>query len=101
MDTVTPPELACLPPWRTAVWALRFGYGALAVGLVGLVLVLTGSTPWVLAAGVIGWLVCAAVTVTGVLRAHATAGPERPGLWPMRFMLIADSVHRRASPPPG
>jgi hypothetical protein len=37
-----------------AVSSLHLGYAALAVGLVGLVLLLSGATPWVLAAGLIG-----------------------------------------------
>jgi hypothetical protein len=53
-----------------AVWALRVGYTGLAVGLVGLIVLLSGSTPWILAVGVIIWLAAAVVTVTGVFRAR-------------------------------
>ncbi len=84
--------------WRLAVWALRIGYVALAVALVGLIVLVSTSTPWVLAIGVIGWLGAAAVTVTGVLRARHELSDPRPGLWPMRFMLIHDTVHARSSP---
>ena len=78
-----------------AVWALRVGYFGLVVGLVGLIVLLSGSTPWVLAVGVIIWLATAVVTVTGVVRARHELPEPRPGLWPMRFMLIHDTVHPR------
>jgi hypothetical protein len=78
--------------WRVAVWALRVGYLALAVALVGIVVMRSGSTPWVLAAGVIGWLFAAAVTVTGVVWARRELAEPRPGLWSMRFMLLRDTV---------
>ena len=45
--------------WRLAVWALRVGYGGLAVALAGVLVLSSGSTPWVLAAGVITWLAAA------------------------------------------
>jgi hypothetical protein len=76
-----------------AVWALRVGYLALAVGLVGLIALLSGSTPWILAVGVIGWLAAAVVTLTGVFWARSELPEPRPGLWPLRFMLIHDTVH--------
>jgi hypothetical protein len=97
VDVDEPPELRDNPHWRTAVWALRVGYVALAVGLVGVILVVTGSTPWVLAAGVVVWLAMAVVTVTAVFGARAQLTEPRPGLWPMRFMLINDTVHAHAS----
>jgi hypothetical protein len=93
-----PPELQRNGHWRMAVWALRGGYLALAVALTGLIVVLAGSTPWIMAVGVVGWLVAAAVTVTGVLWARHELPEPRPGLWPMRFMLIQDTVHALASP---
>ncbi|HVM65918.1 MAG TPA: hypothetical protein VMU14_13720, partial [Acidimicrobiales bacterium] len=60
-----PPELRHNGHWRIAVWALRVGYVGLAVVIAGLIVMLSGSTPWVLAVGVIIWLACAAVTLTG------------------------------------
>jgi hypothetical protein len=79
-----------------AVWALRVGYVGLAVALIGLIVTLSGSTSWVLVVGVIIWLAAAVVTVTGVLWAQHELPEGRPGLWPMRFMLIRDSVHARS-----
>ena len=75
-----------------AVWALRAGYLALAVVLVGLIVELSGSTPWLLAVGLIAWLAATAVTLTGVLRARSELPEPRPGLWPIRFMLLRDTV---------
>lgn len=73
------------------------GYFGLVVGIAGLIVTLSGSTPWVLVAGLTIWIVSAAVTLTGFFWArHALSGP-RPGLWSMRFMLIHDSVHARPS----
>jgi hypothetical protein len=80
-----------------AVWALRVGYLALVVILAGLVATLSGSTPWLLAGGVIFWLVAAAVTVTGFLRARQELPEPRPGFWSVRLMLIHDTVHARSS----
>jgi hypothetical protein len=93
-----PPELQHNGHWRRAVWALRVGYVALAVAVAGVIALATGSTPWVLAVGVIIWLAVAAVTVTELLRARHELPEPRPGLWPMRFMLIHDTVHARSSP---
>jgi hypothetical protein len=90
-----PAQLQRIGPWRMAVWALRVGYFGLAVGLVGLIVLLSGSTPWLLAVGVIIWLAAAVVTVTGVFRARHELPEPRPGYWPMRFMLIHDTVHPR------
>jgi hypothetical protein len=81
-----------------AVRALRVGYLVLAVGLAGLVVFLSGSTPWILAACVIGWLAAAAVTLTGVFRARSELPEPRPGLWALRLMLIHDSVHGLPDP---
>jgi hypothetical protein len=80
-----------------AVWALRVGYLSLAVAIAGLVVMLSGSTPWVLAAGVIGWLAVAAVTLTGFLWARHELPEPRPGYWSMRFMLIHDTIHPLSS----
>jgi len=76
-----------------AVWALRVGYLVLAVAIVGLIMMLSGSTPWILAAGMIAWLVVAAVTLTGFFWARHELAEPRPGLWSMRFMLLRDTVH--------
>jgi drug/metabolite transporter (DMT)-like permease len=92
-----PPELQQISHWRRAVWALRVGFLGLAVVIVGVVLVTTGSTPWVLATGVLVWLSAAVVTVTGVVSARRELPEPRPGLWPLRFMLLHDTVHARPS----
>jgi hypothetical protein len=76
------------------------GYLGLIVAIAGLVLRLSGSSGWLLAAGVIFWLVAAAVTLTGLLRARHELGDSRPGLWSMRMMLVYDTVHARRSPHP-
>jgi hypothetical protein len=81
-----------------AVWALRVGYLALVVVLAGLIAMLSGSTPWILAGGVIFWLAAAAVTVGGFLRARQELPEPRPGFWSIRSMLIHDTVHPRTSP---
>jgi hypothetical protein len=73
------------------------GYVALVVVAAGLVMVFTGSTPWVLAAGVILWLAAAAVTATGFMRARQALPEPRPGFWSVRMMLIHDTVHARSS----
>ena len=72
------------------------GFFGLAVAIVGVIVVLSGSTPWVLAVGAIIWLAAAAVTLTGFLWARRDF-PARPGYWSMRFMLIHDTVHPRPS----
>src|SRR5215472_13794223 len=90
-----PAELRHNRHWRMSVWALRVGYLGLIVGIAGLMVLSTGSTSWVLAAGVIIWLAAAAVTLTGVFRARHDLPEPRPGLWPMRFMRLHDTVHTR------
>ena len=92
-----PPELQHNGHWRMAVWTLRVGYLGLAVSLAGLIAILAGSTPWVLAVGVICWLAAAAITLTGVLWAQHELPEPRPGFWSMRFMLIHDTVHASSS----
>ena len=92
-----PQELQHNRHWRMAVWALRMGYLALAVAVAGLIAVLSGSTAWVLAAGVIAWLAAAAITLTGVFWARRELPEPRPGYWAMRLMLIHDTVHARSS----
>jgi hypothetical protein len=92
-----PEELHDNEHWRTAVWALRIGFAALAVAVVGVIVMVTTSNPWVLAAGVVGWLGVAVVTVTFVFRARNELSEPRPGLWPMRFMLLRDTIHAKSS----
>jgi hypothetical protein len=92
-----PAELLQNGHWRMAVWGLRVGYLGLAVAIAGIIVMSSGSTPWVLGAGVLIWLVAAAVTVAGVLGARQELPDPRPGLWPMRFMLIRDTVRARPS----
>ena len=85
--------------WRTAIWALRVGYVGLAIGLVGLVVLVSGSTPWVLAVGVVTWLGAAAVTLTGFLTSRHEQAEPRPHYWSMRTMLIHDTIHARPPAP--
>ncbi len=94
-----PLELQHNGHWRMAVWALRVGYLALVVAIVGVIVLSSGSTLWLLAVGVIGWLAAAAVTLTGFLWARHELPEPRPGYWSMRFMLIHDSVHALSSAP--
>ena len=89
------PELLDNGLWRMAVWALRVGYLGLALAVAGLVALAFGSTPWVLAGGVISWLATVPVTLTGFLLARHELPKPRPRLWSMRLMLIHDSVHPR------
>ena len=84
--------------WRMAVWALRVGYVGLAVAFVGLIVMSLGSTPWVLAIGVIVWLAAAISLATGFLRTLHGLPEPRPGFWSMRYKLISDTVHARPSP---
>ncbi len=86
-----PGELRNNRQWRMAVWALRFGYLALALTIVGIIVMSSGSTPWVLAVGVIIWLIAAAVTLIGVFGARSELPEPRPGFWPMRWMLLHDT----------
>jgi hypothetical protein len=92
-----PAELQHNEHWRMAVWALRTGFLGLIAAAAGIIVLATGSTPWVLAAGVILWLAAAAVTLTGVFWARHELPDPRPGLWPIRFMLLRDTVHARRS----
>ena len=92
-----PPKLMCSGRWRMAVWALRVGYVGLTVALVGLIVMSLGSTPWVLAVGVITWLAAAAITLAGFLWSRHELLEPRPGYWSMRSMLIHDTVHARSS----
>jgi hypothetical protein len=92
-----PPGLHHNGHWRMAVWALRVGYAGLAVAIAGLIVMSLGSTPWVLAVGVIVWLAAAAVTLAGVLWSRHELPEPRPGYWSLRFMLIHATVHARSS----
>lgn len=92
-----PPELQHNRHWRVAVWALRVGYVGLAVAVAGLVALAFGSTSWILAGGVIAWLVTVPVTLTGFLWARKELPEPRPRLWSMRMELIHDSVHSQSS----
>jgi hypothetical protein len=87
-----PPDLQYNPHWRMAVWALRVGYVGLAVAIAGLIVKSLGSTPWVLAVGVI-----AAVTLAGFFWSRHELPEPRPGYWSMRFMLIHDTVRAQTS----
>ena len=62
-----------------AVWALRVGYLALAVAIGGLIVMLSGSTPWLLVVGVTSWLAAAAVTLTGFFWAGTNYASRDPG----------------------
>ena len=73
------------------------GVRRVAVAIAGLIVMLSGSTPWVLAVGVIAWLAVAAVTLTGVFWARHELPEPRPGYWSMRFMLIHDTIHALSS----
>ena len=90
-----PPELRNNGHWRMAVWALRAGYVGLAVAIAGIIVMSSGSTPWLLAVGVIIWLASAAVTLTGFFRSRHELPEPRPGYWSMRFMLIHATIHAR------
>ncbi len=92
-----PPELKNNGHWRMAVWALRVGYVGLAIAIAGLIVMSLGSTPWVLAVGVIVWLAAATVTLAGFLRSRHELPDPRPRFWSMRFMLIHDTVHAQSS----
>ncbi len=89
-----PRELQHNGHWRMAVWSLRVGYVGLGVAVAGLIVVSSGGTPWVLAAGLIIWLAVVVVTLTGFLWARHELPEPRPRLWSMRMMLIRETVHR-------
>jgi hypothetical protein len=95
-----PPELRRNRYWRIAVWALRVGYLGLIVAIAGVVVLWSGSTPWVLAAGVFIWLGAATITLTGVFRARHELPQPRPGYWPMRWMLLHDTIRSRSAAGP-
>jgi hypothetical protein len=88
-----PPALPHSGYWRMAVWSLRVGYIGLGLAVAGLIALVFGSTPWILALGVIIWLGTVPGTLTGFLLARHELPEPRPTLWSMRFMLIHDSTH--------
>ena len=57
--------------WRTAVWALRFGYVALISVIVGVAIMAITGSRFLLGAGVVLWLCAAAVSITCVFRTQA------------------------------
>jgi hypothetical protein len=73
------------------------GYVGLAVAIAGLIVMSLGSTPWVLAVGVIIWLAAGAVTLAGFFWSRHELPEPRPGYWSMRLMLIHDTVHAQSS----
>jgi hypothetical protein len=87
-----PPELQHNKHWRMAVWSLRVGYAGLAVAITGLIARSLGSTPWILAVGVIMWIVAAAATLAESFWARHELHQPRPTYW---SMLIGDTVHTR------
>ena len=87
-----PAELQRDGRWKMAVWALRIGVVALATILLGAIVLSSGGTPWVLAAGVVFWLACAVVIATGFLLTLHDLPEPRPGFWSMRWMIIHDAV---------
>jgi hypothetical protein len=87
-----PTELQRNGHWKMAVWALRVGFVAVATILVGVIVLSTGGTPWVLAAGVIIWLACAVVIATGFLLTLHDLTEPRPGFGSMRWMIIHDAI---------
>ena len=90
-----PLELQRSAPWRTAIWSLRVGYVGLVVAAAGLIVALAGRTSWILAVGVIVWLVTVPVTLTGFLLARRELPEPRPTFWSMRFMLVHYSWVKR------
>jgi hypothetical protein len=95
-----PPELQHNGHWRLAVWTLRMGFVGLAVAVAGLIVLSMGSTPWLLAVGVIMWLAAAAVTLAGFSWSRHELPEPRPGYWSMRLMLIHDTVHAQSPSAP-
>jgi len=92
-----PSELQYNVGWRIAVWALRVGYVGLTIAIAGLIVMSLGSTPWVLAVGVVIWLAAEAVTLAGFFLSRHELPEPRPRYWSMRLMLIHDTVHTQSS----
>lgn len=80
-----------------AGWALRVGYIGLAVAIAGLIVMSSGSTPWVLAVGVIIWLAAEAVTLAGFVGSPPSGRPVQqvpaPGGWWVEGLWSGPSRH--------
>jgi len=87
-----PIELRRNGHWKMAVWALRVGLLAIATIVVGIIVLSSGGTPWVLATGVVFWLAGAVVIATGFLLTLHDLPEPRPGFWSMRWMIIHDAI---------
>ena len=81
--------------WRLGVWALRVGFAGLAVVLVGLLLLWSGGSPWVLATGMGIWLLCALLSATGFMAARRANAEGGPGFFEVRRLLLHDCFHPR------
>lgn len=92
----SPSELQDDWHWNIAVWALRVGYIGLGIAIAGLIVVSLGSTPWVLAVGMVAWLCAAALTLVEFLWARHALRAPRPKFWSMRLMLVHDTFHPRS-----
>jgi hypothetical protein len=79
--------------WRAAVWSLRVGFCALGVVLIGLIVIAIDSDPWILAIGVIAWLVAAITTAAEFMKARNELTGSKPGFWSVRSMLLHDTMH--------
>ncbi len=90
-----PRELGGNSHWRLAVRDLRVSFGALRLGIVGLVTMLAGSARWVLVGGATLWVIGGALTSVEFYWARHQLPEPRPGYWPMRFWLMRDSLHAR------
>lgn len=82
------------PMWKRAVLALRCGYGALVVVVVGLVMNAVTGTPVVLAVGLVLWILAAITTAVCFQRARTSLPAPQPGAIEVRGMLLRDSVGR-------
>ena len=80
-------------PWRTAVWALRFDYVALISVIVGVAILASTGSRFLLGAGVVLWLCAAAVSITCVLRTRRSIPEPKPDFWTLRLTLVDDSAH--------
>ena len=86
-------ELVHTKSWRIAVWSLRVGFVALAILIIGLIVVALGGTPWILAVGEISWIATVVVTTPAFFRARYVTPSPRPRLWTMRMALLRAAVH--------
>lgn len=71
------------------------GHAGLAVGIAGVIEMSLGSTPWMLAVGVIIWLAARCRDLDGVLLV-----PERASRTTTRLLVDAFHAHPRHDPPP-